>query len=85
MASWIRIPEQRSESFARRRGKEIIAKVYENGIFPHAVPKLLETFEELEHERLGPQEGFVLSRINGELDVASIVSVCPFREATVCG
>jgi len=61
--------------------KKFIAKVYENGIFPHAVPKLLETFEELEHERLGPQEGFVLSRINGELDVASIVSVCPFREA----
>ncbi|HEX7721496.1 MAG TPA: DUF4388 domain-containing protein [Pyrinomonadaceae bacterium] len=61
--------------------KKFIAKVYENGIFPHAVPKLLETFEQLEHERLGPQEGFVLSRINGELDVASIVSVCPFREA----
>ena len=61
--------------------KKFIAKVYENGIFPHAVPKLLETFEELEHERLGPQEGFVLSRINGDLDVASIVSVCPFREA----
>src|SRR3989440_855922 len=61
--------------------KKFIAKVYENGVFPHAVPKLLETFEQLEHERLGPQEGFVLSRINGELDVASIVSVCPFREA----
>src|SRR5256714_6700483 len=29
--------------------KKFIAKVYETGIFPHAVPKLLETFEELEH------------------------------------
>jgi len=37
--------------------------------------------EQLEHERLGPQEGFVLSRINGESDIESILSVCPFREA----
>jgi hypothetical protein len=37
--------------------------------------------DQLEHERLGPQEGFVLSRINGESDIESILSVCPFREA----
>jgi len=41
----------------------------------------LISFEQLEQQRLDPQEGFVLSRINGELDVASVVSVCPFREA----
>jgi hypothetical protein len=37
--------------------------------------------EQIERERIGPQEGFVLSRINGQLDVASIITVCPFREA----
>jgi hypothetical protein len=61
--------------------KKFIAQIYQNGVPPEAVPKLLESFETIEHERLGPQEGFVLSRINGELDVASIISVCPFREA----
>ena len=61
--------------------KKFIAQVYEEGVYPHSVPKLRETLEQLEHERLGPKEGFVLSRINGELDIASIVSVCPFREA----
>jgi len=45
------------------------------------VAKLLVSMEQLEHERLGPQEGFVLSRINGESDIESILSVCPFREA----
>jgi hypothetical protein len=30
---------------------------------------------------LDPQEAFVLSRINGEWDIAAIISVCPFREA----
>jgi hypothetical protein len=45
------------------------------------VPKFKASIEQLESERLGPQEGFVLSRINGEADVGSILSVCPFREA----
>ncbi|MFN2579339.1 MAG: DUF4388 domain-containing protein [Pyrinomonadaceae bacterium] len=61
--------------------KKFIAQIYQNGVPQHAVPKLLASMEQLEQERLGPQEGFVLSRINGELDVLSIISVCPFREA----
>ena len=61
--------------------KEFVAQVYRNGFSGRAVPKLLHTPEQLEHERLGPKEGFVLSRINGESDIESILSVCPFREA----
>jgi hypothetical protein len=61
--------------------KRFVAHVYQNGVSPRAVPKLIATLDQLESERLGPQEGFVLSRINGESDVGSILSVCPFREA----
>jgi hypothetical protein len=61
--------------------KKFVSQVYQNGVSPHSVPKLVASLEQLETERLGPQEGFVLSRINGELDVGSILSVCPFREA----
>jgi len=61
--------------------KKFIAHVYRNGLSPRAVARLQVTPEQLEHERLGPQEGFVLSRINGEADIESILSVCPFREA----
>jgi Domain of unknown function (DUF4388) len=61
--------------------KKFVAQVYQNGVSPRAVPKLIASLDQLEHERLGPQEGFLLSRINGELDVGSILSVCPFREA----
>ncbi|MGQ0760420.1 MAG: DUF4388 domain-containing protein [Acidobacteriota bacterium] len=61
--------------------QKLVAQIYKNGVSPKAVPRLLISFEQLEKERLDPQEGFVLSRINGELDVASVVSVCPFREA----
>jgi len=61
--------------------KKLIAHLYLNGLSPRAVARLLVTPDQLEHERLGPQEGFVLSRINGESDIESILSVCPFREA----
>jgi hypothetical protein len=61
--------------------KKFIAQVYQGGLSPGAVAELLVSLEQLEHERLGPEEGFVLSRINGESDIESILSVCPFREA----
>ena len=48
---------------------------------PTAVPRLLVRPEDLAGKELGPQEGFVLSRINGEWDIQSILSICPFREA----
>ena len=58
-----------------------VRKVFQNGFSRTAVPKLLTSIEDLELERLGPQEGFIISRINGDWDIASILSVCPFREA----
>ncbi len=60
--------------------KKFIAQVYQS-LSPRTVARILVSPEELEHERLGPQEGFVLSRINGESDIESILSICPFREA----
>jgi len=61
--------------------KKFVAQVYQGGLTPRSTPRILVAPEQLEHERLGPQEGFVLSRINGESDIESILSVCPFREA----
>jgi hypothetical protein len=48
---------------------------------PNAVPHLLVSTDALTNITLGPQEAFVLSRINGEWDIQSILSICPFREA----
>jgi hypothetical protein len=49
-------------------------------ISPAAVPVLNEKLALLETQKLGPTEGFVLSRINGEWDVGSILKVCPMSE-----
>jgi hypothetical protein len=76
--------EPKSDEAQRLRDeaeKKFIAEIYKNGVSPRAVPRLIATMEQIERERIGPQEGFVLSRINGQLDVASIITVCPFREA----
>jgi hypothetical protein len=61
--------------------KKFVAQIYAGSLSPRAVAQILVSTDQLEHERLGPQEGFVLSRINGESDIESILSVCPFREA----
>jgi hypothetical protein len=44
------------------------------------VPRLLMDFAALTSQKLDPQEGFVISRINGEWDVRSILMVCPIPE-----
>ena len=60
--------------------KKFVAQVYQS-LSPRTVARILVSPAQLEHERLGPQEGFVLSRINGESDIESVLSICPFREA----
>jgi len=62
--------------------EKFVKHVYATGgLSPRSVPKLLVSPSELTNQQIDPQEGFVLSRINGSWDVQSILSICPFREA----
>lgn len=47
------------------------------------VPVLKCSLSEIAKMELDPQEGFVLSRINGEWDVKSIVKICPMSEQEI--
>ncbi|MGH9928127.1 MAG: DUF4388 domain-containing protein [Pyrinomonadaceae bacterium] len=58
----------------------LIEHLYVAPLLPDAVPKLLISEDGLTLQTLEPQEAFVLSRINNEWDVKSILSICPFRE-----
>ncbi len=60
--------------------KKFIEQVYAQ-IPQSGVPKIVVPLDDLASKGIGPQEGFVLSRINGEWDIQSILSICPFREA----
>jgi hypothetical protein len=46
----------------------------------HKIPSLRLTAVALSQQRFDPQEGFVLSRINGQWDVQSILKLCPMPE-----
>jgi hypothetical protein len=61
--------------------EKLIKRIYATALSPTAVPVLLVSPSELTEQQLDPQEGFILSRINGEWDIQSILSICPFREA----
>ncbi len=61
--------------------ERFVKKVYEKDFSPQSIPNILVQPDTLTHEQISPQEGFVLSRINGVWDVESILSICPFREA----
>jgi hypothetical protein len=52
-----------------------------SGLTPRSVPQLRISPAELTNLEIDPQEGFMLSRINGSWDIQSILSICPFREA----
>ena len=61
--------------------EKFVKHVYANDLSPQAVPQLLVAPSDLTLQQIDPQEGFVLSRINGSWDIQSILSICPFREA----
>jgi len=61
--------------------EKLIKQIYMHSLSPTSVPTLLIPASDLTNQQLDPQEGFILSRINGEWDIQSILSICPFREA----
>lgn len=62
--------------------EKFVKRVYETGkIGPKSIPQLLVSPSDVTTQQIDPQEGFVLSRINGSWDIQSILSICPFREA----
>ena len=47
------------------------------------IPVLKLSLDDLANVTLAPQEGFVLSRVNGEWDIRSIIKICPMSETDV--
>lgn len=58
----------------------ILSELKARGIVEHKVPHLRRPIEELSAMNFTPNEGFILSRINGQWDLSSIVKISPMRE-----
>jgi hypothetical protein len=71
-------PENRRLLGELKKIEEAIAKqVASAGITPQSVPLLAKPLHELTSVAFTPQEGFILSRINGSYDIASIQKISP--------
>jgi len=74
-------PDAKVVQQALEKGEEIVAKQVEKaGIRLEAVPKLTRTMQELTQLQLSPQEGFILTRVNGSYDIRSIVKISPMPQ-----
>jgi hypothetical protein len=59
---------------------QFLEKAYRHLLPPQRIPVLRVKLEALVSESLSPQEGFLVSRINGTWNLKSIISISPMRE-----
>jgi hypothetical protein len=65
---------------AEREIKSVLAK---DGVSGEKIPELAVPLQSLTERPFSPHEGFVLSRINGQWDVKSIMKISPMKELEV--
>ncbi|HEX9984810.1 MAG TPA: DUF4388 domain-containing protein [Thermoanaerobaculia bacterium] len=51
-----------------------------HGVIETKVPRVSKPFEEITQMNFSPNEGFILSRINGTWDIGSLIKISPIRE-----
>ena len=59
---------------------EVMTGLENDGVKDEKVPVLETTLDDLRAMSFSPEEGFILSRINGTSDIASIVKISPLSE-----
>jgi tetratricopeptide (TPR) repeat protein len=60
--------------------KQIREEIERNGIRLASIPQLGAPMEQLTSAKLSPQEGFMLTRINGTYDIQSIIKITPMPQ-----
>jgi len=63
-----------------RAEAHFVEKAHKHLLPLNRVPTLRASLESLMKENLNPQEGFLVSRINGTWDLRSIISISPMKE-----
>ena len=66
---------------ALSQGEKTIREAIESaGVTLSAVPSLAVSFDQLTNAKLSPQEGFMLTRLNGSYDIQSILKITPMPQ-----
>jgi hypothetical protein len=58
----------------------ILADLYQQGITDSKVPRISKPIAEITQMNFTPNEGFILSRINGTYNLGSLMKISPIRE-----
>jgi hypothetical protein len=58
----------------------ILGELRNQGLLETKVPKVSRPLEEITQMNFSPNEGFILSRINGQWDIGSLIKISPIRE-----
>jgi hypothetical protein len=58
----------------------ILSEIRKSGLTDSRVPKVAKALEEITQMNFTPNEGFILSRINGQWDLGSLIKISPIRE-----
>ena len=71
-------PDNQTIQMAAEQAERSIRQLLQQeGVVPEAVPTLARRMEEVLQLRVSAKAGFVLSRIDGHLDVAAILKISP--------
>ena len=58
----------------------ILGELRNQGLTETKVPKVARPLDEITQMNFSPNEGFILSRINGQWDIGSLIKISPIRE-----
>ncbi len=58
----------------------ILADLHGQGLNESRVPRIAKPVAEITQMNFSPNEGFILSRINGQYDIGSLMKISPIRE-----
>jgi hypothetical protein len=58
----------------------ILSELRQQGLLDSKVPKVSKPIEEITQMNFSPNEGFILSRVNGQWDIGSLIKISPIRE-----
>jgi hypothetical protein len=73
----------RTAESLRDAEREIRTALEQDGVSGEKIPELAIQMQDLTQRPFSPHEGFVLSRINGQWDVKSIMKISPIKELEV--
>ena len=83
VASDLNPSDGRAAEAIREAEREIKSALQRDGVIGEKVPELAIPISDLTTRSFSPQEGFVLSRVNGAWDVKAIMKISPIKELEV--